>query len=273
MPELPEVESIRRILAKQTTGLLIEEVRLYWPPAVSGWDDGDFASLVSGRRIADVGRRGKYLLFLLDGGLTMIAHLRMTGQLLYDPGGREPEKHTRVVFRLERGELHFLDIRKFGRIQAIPTDLCYRETALGKLGPEPLAVSFTPDVMRERLGGKKSSLKAALLDQRVLAGIGNIYADEALYRAGLSPERLAGSLTEAECIRLHHGIRTVLEAGIAAGGASVRDYRDADGNKGSFQEAVQVYGRGGKPCFTCGQPLKRLRLAGRTTVYCMNCQR
>ena len=273
MPELPEVETIRRTLIEHVRNLKIEEIRLFWPSAVSGWEDQDFVTLVVGRRIRDVERRGKYLLILLEGDLTLIAHMRMTGRLLYYQEGRASEKHTHVVFRLERGELHFSDVRKFGRIQAIPTALRFSGSALQKLGPEPLSESFTSAVLKERLGRKKGSLKAALLDQTVVAGIGNIYADEALFSAGLQPERRVDSLTEAELSRLHQEIRTVLETGIKAGGASVRDYRDAEGNKGSFQETMQVYGRGGKPCSVCGQSLLRTRVAGRSTVYCANCQK
>ena len=272
MPELPEVESIRRTLEKQVTGQVIKEIQVYWPPSVSGWGEQSFLSLVNGQRITGFSRRGKYLLITLDGGYTLLAHMRMTGRLLYAPDGREPEKHTRVVFLLERGELHFWDIRKFGRIQAIPTGLCLSEPVLGKLGPEPLDDGFTPELLQGLLEGKKSSLKAALIDQRVVAGIGNIYADEALYEAGLSPERPAGSLSRPECERLRDAIRKVLDAGIVAGGASIRDYRDGSGNRGRFQETMQVYGRGGKPCYACGRPLTRLRLAGRATVYCANCQ-
>jgi len=273
MPELPEVETIRRTLAEHVRDIKIEEIKLIWPAAVCGWEDKAFEDLVTGRRIKTVDRRGKYLMILLDEDLTLIAHMRMTGRLNYYPDHQEPEKHTHVVFRLERGELHFSDVRKFGRIQAIPTPLRFSESSLGKLGPEPLDAEFTPEVLKERFWKKKLSVKAALLDQHVLAGLGNIYVDESLFRAGISPGRGVDTLSEEEISKLHQAIQNVLQAGIDAQGTSFRDYRDANGEKGSFQQSLQVYGRGGEPCQVCGQTLERKRLAGRTTVYCLSCQR
>ncbi|MGI6120158.1 MAG: bifunctional DNA-formamidopyrimidine glycosylase/DNA-(apurinic or apyrimidinic site) lyase [Desulfosporosinus sp.] len=273
MPELPEVETIRRTLLEHVRNQRIEEIKLIWPTAVSGWEDKTFEELVIGRRIRTIDRRGKYLLIMLDADLTLMAHMRMTGNLYYYPAYQEPEKHTHVVFHLERGEVHFSDMRKFGRIQAIPTPLCFSQTSLRKLGPEPLAEEFTSTVLRDRFGKKKVFLKAALLDQTVLAGMGNIYVDEALFRARLLPSRRVGTLTEEEIVKLHRAIQNVLQAGIDAHGTSYRDYRDANGEEGSFQQALQVYGRGGKPCLICGQTLERIRLAGRGTVYCARCQR
>ena len=273
MPELPEVETIRRTLAEHVTNLKIEEITLIWTSAVCGWEDKTFEGLVTGRRIKTIERRGKYLLIMLDEDLTLIAHMRMTGRLNYFAESQEPEKHTHVVFRLEHGELHFSDVRKFGRIQVIPTPLCICESSLRKLGPEPLEEGFTPEVLKERFGKKKVFLKAALLDQTVLAGMGNIYVDESLFLAGLSPNRRVDTLSEEEILRLHRAIQNVLQAGIDARGTSFRDYRDANGEKGSFEQALKVYGRGGEPCQVCGQTLERIRLAGRTTVYCSRCQR
>ncbi|HWQ42082.1 MAG TPA: bifunctional DNA-formamidopyrimidine glycosylase/DNA-(apurinic or apyrimidinic site) lyase [Desulfosporosinus sp.] len=273
MPELPEVETIRRTLSEHVTDSLIEDIMLIWPSAVCGWKDKDFADLVTGRRIKTIDRRGKYLLIRLDEDLTLIAHMRMTGRLNYYPDHQEPEKHTHVVFRLEHGEVHFSDVRKFGRIQVIPTPLCISESSLSKLGPEPLTGEFTPKVLKDRFGKKKLSVKAALLDQHVLAGLGNIYVDESLFWAGIAPERGVDTLTEGEISKLHQAIQTILQAGIDAQGTSFRDYRDANGDKGSFEQALQVYGRGGKPCQVCGQALERIRLAGRSTVYCSSCQR
>ena len=272
MPELPEVETIRRTLLEHVRELKIEEITLFWPSAVCGWEDKVFKDIVTGRRIKTIDRRGKYLLIMLDEDLTLIAHMRMTGRLNYYTEHQEPEKHTHVVFRLGSGELHFSDVRKFGRIQAIPTSLRFSGTSLHKLGPEPLEDEFTPAVLNDRFGKKKVFLKAALLDQTVLAGMGNIYVDEALFLAGVSPDRRVDTLSEEEILKLHHAIQTVLQAGIDARGTSFRDYRDANGEKGSFEQALQVYGRGGKPCQVCGQPLDRIKLAGRTTVYCRSCQ-
>lgn len=273
MPELPEVETIRRTLAGHVTGLVINEIKLIWAKAVSGWEDQPFEALVAGRKIKGIDRRGKYLLIRLEADLTLIAHMRMTGRLNYYSEQQDPEKHTHVIFRLDKGEVHFSDVRKFGRIQAIPTPLCLCGSSLNKLGPEPLAAEFTPEVLKERLSKKKLPVKAALLDQHVLAGLGNIYADEALFRAGISPLRGVDTLGTGELAKLHHAIREVLQAGIDAQGTSFRDYRDANGEKGSFERALQVYGRGGEDCKVCGQTLERTRLAGRTTVYCSKCQK
>lgn len=272
MPELPEVETIRRTLNDHVKNLKIEEIKLIWPSAVCGWENKTFEELVRGRRIQTIERRGKYLLIRLEEDWTLIAHMRMTGRLNYFAEQKEPEKHTHVVFRLDRGELHFSDVRKFGRIQAVPTQLCLTNSSLQKLGPEPLEEGFTPDMLKERLGKKKVILKAALLDQTVLAGLGNIYADESLFQAGISPERRVDTLAEEEILRLHHAIQTVLRAGIEARGTSFRDYRDANGEKGLFEQELQVYGRGREPCKVCGQTLVCKRLAGRTTVYCPKCQ-
>ncbi|AFM40764.1 formamidopyrimidine-DNA glycosylase Fpg [Desulfosporosinus acidiphilus SJ4] len=273
MPELPEVETIRRTLAVHITDLRIKDISLKWPSAVSGWRDKDFKELVLGRQILALDRRGKYLLIHLDEEITLIAHMRMTGRLNYYPEPKEPDKHTHVVLTLERGEVHFSDVRKFGRIQAIPTSLCIQESSLSKLGPEPLDPQFTANMLRDRLAKKKVNIKGALLDQHVLAGLGNIYADESLFRAGISPQRPANSLTDEEIKHLHRAIQAVLQAGIDARGTSFRDYRDANGEKGQFEQALQVYGRGGHPCRICGETLERLRLAGRTTVYCPKCQK
>lgn len=273
MPELPEVETIRRTLAERVSGRTIEAVELYWPGAVLGWDKQGFAEIVSGKRIEELGRRGKYLLLSLSQGWTLVAHMRMTGRLFYYPEPELPGRHTHVVFHLNQGELHFNDVRKFGRILAVPTAEHLLLPALAKLGPEPLESGFTPEVFYRRLGKQKRPIKAALLDQEVVAGLGNIYADEALYLARLNPWRPSQSLNEPEIKALHAAIVTVLQAGIEAQGTTFRDYRDANGEKGAFQEELKVYGRAGEPCQSCGWPLEKGRLSGRTTVFCSHCQR
>ncbi|MFZ3101007.1 MAG: bifunctional DNA-formamidopyrimidine glycosylase/DNA-(apurinic or apyrimidinic site) lyase [Desulfitobacteriaceae bacterium] len=272
MPELPEVETIRRTLMEHVPGLDITEVKLLWPAVVQNWQDQVFAEVVTGRKIESIERRGKYLLFTLDEGWSLVAHMRMTGRLNYFSSAQVPERHTHLVFSLSRGELHFSDVRKFGRIQIIPTDLRLLSPSLAKLGPEPLEPDFTTGLLGERLASKKFNIKAALLDQRVLAGLGNIYTDEALFRAGVAPERKACSLSAEEVLKLHEAIQAVLIAGISSNGTSFRDYRDANGQKGNFQALLQVYGRGTEPCLQCGKTLEKLRLAGRTTVYCSHCQ-
>ncbi|MDD2233869.1 MAG: DNA-formamidopyrimidine glycosylase [Desulfitobacteriaceae bacterium] len=272
MPELPEVETIRRTLLERVLGLNIIEVKVLWPPVAQNWQDRIFAEVVCGRKIESIERRGKYLLFTLDEGWSLVAHLRMTGRLNYYSCVQVPERHTHLVFSLNQGELHFSDVRKFGRIQLIPTDLRFRLASLAKLGPEPLDADFTANTLGKRLASKKTNLKTALLDQRVLAGLGNIYVDEALFRSGLAPERKVCSLSADEIGKLYGAIREVLQASILAHGTSLRDYRDANGRAGNFQDLLQVYGRGAQPCLKCGRLLEKIRLAGRTTVFCKSCQ-
>lgn len=273
MPELPEVETIRRSLCQHVLHQTIEDVELRWSGAVKGWDIFPFEQEVRGRRIESIERRGKYLLVTLDEGWSLIAHMRMTGRLNFYNDAHEPEKHTHVVFKLSNGELHFTDTRKFGRILLVPTAERFNHPSLRVLGPEPLEEDFTPKVLGSRLKKRGVALKCALLDQKVVAGLGNIYVDESLFRAGLSPERIANSLKPKELKSLHSAIQSVLQAGIEAQGTSFRDYRDANGEKGSFQNALQVYGRGGEKCTLCGRLLVRKRLGGRTTVFCLHCQK
>lgn len=219
-----------------------------------------------------LGRRGKYLFIHLAGSVTLILHFRMTGKLIYYQGEHEPEKHTHAVFYLENGQIHHSDMRKFGRIQLVETALLGKVPAIAKLGPEPFDERFSIEVFGQRLSGKKSTIKSALLDQETVAGIGNIYADEALFMAGIRPERRTASLKISEVILLYDAIQGALKAGIEAGGTSFRDYRDGDGNKGLFQENLYVYGRAGQNCKVCGSVLGKTKTAGRTTVFCPVCQ-
>ncbi|MDR1961032.1 MAG: bifunctional DNA-formamidopyrimidine glycosylase/DNA-(apurinic or apyrimidinic site) lyase, partial [Gracilibacteraceae bacterium] len=222
--------------------------------------------------ITSLGRRGKYLLLGLDNGATVVVHFRMTGSLIYYPEARAGGKHTHVVISLDRGQLHYTDQRKFGRLQFVPAGELPALTCLNKLGPDPTSEDFTLEAFAGRLNGKKTAIKAALLDQTVLCGLGNIYADEALFRAGLLPGRASGELKLSELIILYDAVRLTLEQGIAAGGTTFRDYRDADGNTGSFQHSLRVYGRGGLPCPVCGRALSKTKVGGRSSVYCADCQ-
>lgn len=273
MPELPEVETIRRSLSQHILNLKIEEVIVRWPGAVEGYEGNAFADTVKGLRIMSIERRGKYLLFTLEKGWSFIAHMRMTGRLIYHPVAYEPEKHTHVVLKLSQGEIHFTDTRKFGRLQLVLTKERLNQPSLARLGPEPLGENFSPEELGQRLAQRKLAIKGALLDQALVAGIGNIYADEALFRAGITPERCANSLNSEEVKELYHAICQVLQEGIAAKGTSFRDYQDANGEKGAFQKELKVYGRGGEACRSCGRPLERIRLGGRSTVFCSNCQK
>jgi formamidopyrimidine-DNA glycosylase len=272
VPELPEVETICRSLAPKILGRKIVDIDIFWPPAVVSIPGRDFAELVMDRENISLDRRGKYLLIGLSRGLTMIIHFRMTGRMIYYPSRHAPEKHTHVVFRLNEGEVHYADTRKFGRIQLVPTAKAFKTPSLAKLGPEPLAEDFSFVQLGQCLSRKKSTIKSSLLDQRVIAGLGNIYVDEALFRAGIQPGRKTQSLKVSEIIKLYDAIVEVLSAGIKAEGTTFRDYRNAEGKKGLFQESLMVYGRGGLDCKVCGQKLLRQKTGGRTTVFCPQCQ-
>jgi len=273
MPELPEVENIKLTLAKNILGQKIRDANIFWSPAVISIPGEDFISLLKDKTVENLSRRGKYLLIHMENNLTLSVHFRMTGRLIYYKEKTLADKHTHVVFYMEQGELHYSDIRKFGRIKLVPTRDIYNEQFLAKLGPEPLDDSFDLNTLGQRLANRKGNIKAALLDQTLVAGLGNIYTDEALFKAGILPQRNIDSLKLSEIILLYDSIREVLTKGIEAGGTSFKDYRDADGNKGSFQESLMVYGRAGQTCKNCGQKLLKEKIAGRTTVFCPNCQK
>lgn len=287
MPELPEVETIRRDLQKNITGCRIESVNLHTPEVLINNDQ----IRLDGYRIDSIGRRGKYLLVRLAGSedagaqpVWMIVHLRMTGRLYLQDSGVTGAKHVHVSFRL-RGpdgltadkQLVFQDTRRFGRIWVLPADSLGNPLdlpgGLRTLGPEPLDENFTAEVLGRQLGKRPHTpIKGALLDQKVLAGLGNIYADEALFLSGITPSRMTGSLKSAEISRLTASIRKVLEQAVSCQGTTLRDYVDGWNRKGRFQECLQVYGRGGSPCLTCGSEISKQKLAGRTTCWCPTCQ-
>ncbi len=284
MPELPEVETIRRQLEPELRGRRIEELEVLderWsrphPPAI-------LETAVSGRPITGLDRRGKYLLMRLDRGETLVMHLRMTGNLLLvgdderHPGDRrlprpsDEERHLRARFRLEDGrELWFTDARRFGE-GLLLGDAALEERFRGRLGVEPLSEEFTPEALAEAAAGRSAPLKSFLLNQSTVAGVGNIYADEALFRARLHPLSPAGSMRPEHHRALHEAIIETLEAGISGGGASIDDYRDARGERGMVQEEFLVHTREGLPCVSCGEPVKRIVVAGRSTYFCPSCQ-
>ncbi|MDR3288127.1 MAG: DNA-formamidopyrimidine glycosylase [Peptococcaceae bacterium] len=273
MPELPEVETIRRTLEPLICGQKICGLRLFWEKTLVSWQGQAVADTVADQRIQRVGRRGKYLLIQLEQGWTLAAHLRMTGRFIYYPDPQEPDKHTQVIFNLTQGELHFHDVRKFGRIQLLPTAALQTVFSPAKLGPEPFSADFSAAYLLQALARKKRPIKSVLLEQSLVAGLGNIYADEALFLAGVHPQREAAALSEAETVALHQAIQAVLTTGIEQRGTTLRDYRDANGEKGGFQDFLRVYGRGNCPCRRCGEKLVKLRLGGRAAVFCPACQR
>lgn len=291
MPELPEVETVRRQLVEVLPGRTVTGVRVHLPRVVQNVAPDELARLVTGRTFADVMRRGKYLLlpFMSDdgtdagadrnddaepAGAKLIVHLRMTGRLMVVPEGADEDPYVRVVFALDdERELRFADMRTFGTIHFVGDGYDNGPPGLATLGPEPLDPAFTPDVLAAALSGRRAPVKAVLLDQRRVAGLGNIYVDEALHASRIHPENPAGKLGRDEIERLHAAIRAVLEDAVAKGGTTIRDYVDGRGVPGEFQQYLHVYGRAGQRCGRCGQEIVRLRVAGRGTHVCPGCQR
>jgi formamidopyrimidine-DNA glycosylase len=273
MPELPEVETVKRSLAPCLKGKKIENVKIFFDGIIKYPTSTLFRETIIGRTIVDLERRGKYLLFVLDKSFTLVIHLRMTGQLTVCSQSLPINKHTHLIFSLSsKQELRFTDIRKFGLVYLVPTGDWKCIKGLWNLGYEPLGEDFTLQAFTELLKGKKGKLKSFLLDQSKIAGIGNIYADEILFQAGLHPERTIKTLKTAEVKKLYQAIRLTLEEAVIYRGTSLRDYVDGHGEKGGFQERLQVYGRRGEPCYRCQTPLERIVVAGRGTVFCPRCQ-
>ena len=286
MPELPEVETVRRGLAPHLEGARLAHVearrpdlRFPLPPR--------FVERLTGAKVEALGRRAKYLRARLDTGETLVIHLGMTGRFIVEtavterpgdfhhPAGSDA-KHTHVVFETDRGaRLSFNDARRFGYMDLIPTAELETHPWFAGMGPEPLGPDFNAKVLERAFEGRKQNIKVTLLDQRVVAGLGNIYVCEALYRAHLSPVRAAGEIKPAEVRRLAEAIPVVLNEAIEAGGSTLRDYRNADGDLGYFQHNFRVYGREGEPCVDpkCRGVVKRIVQGGRSTFYCDRCQK
>lgn len=274
VPELPEVETVRKSLESRLVGRTITRVTISKPKIVKLPEPEEFKCLLTGDSIKSLGRRGKYLLFFMDSGYVWITHLRMTGQYYYVKSEAPYLKHTHLVFELDNNcHLRYVDIRQFGTMYLLRPEDFVLVRGLRDLGPEPLSEDFTFSNFKQILEGRRTILKQLLLDQSFVAGIGNIYADEILFDAGLHPERTAKSLTEKEKQDLYQSMRKILKLGIEKRGTSFRDYVDGDGRKGSFQELLQVYGRGGEACLRCGQPLTKQKIAGRGSCFCSYCQK
>lgn len=275
MPELPEVETIRAQLAGRIPGRAFSAVEVFDPKVVSPEDPDAFAGAVTGRRVTSVGRRGKYLLIDLDSGDTLAVHLRMTGRLHWQPGPAiAEERFLRARFHLDDGStLTFGDMRRFGRAWIVSGTPGEREDYWrGRVGVEPLSPRFTARVLEERLAGRRGPVKAVLLNQALVAGLGNMYVDEALFQAGVHPLREAGSLDASELRRLHRAIRDRLAAAVEAGGASIDSYRDSLGERGSMQDLLRVHLHVGEPCPRCRTTIVKTRVAQRGTYWCPRCQ-
>lgn len=274
VPELPEVETIVADLRPHLAGRTIVRCELAFPTIVRHPEPEVFIDSVAGMRIESVERRGKYIFLRLQQDVVLVVHLGMTGQLrLVDPVA-PLEKHTHAVFALDDGHhLRYRDPRRFGRLLLGTAEALLAAKKMPRLGPEPIDPDFAAEELYRRLKRRRSPLKAVLLDQAAIAGVGNIYADESLHRARLRPSRVASTVSKQSARRLHEAMRESLALAIANRGSSVDTYRDAWGEVGGQQEKLLVYGRAGEPCFTCGRPLSSVRIAGRTTVFCRHCQR
>jgi formamidopyrimidine-DNA glycosylase len=273
MPELPEVETIRRQLEPEVVGKRLVEVQVLDPLWTAPMTPEAVADTCSTGVVTALDRRGKYLILALDHDSRLVMHLRMTGNLLVSTG-RPAGPHLRARIRLAPGpDLDFVDTRRFGRGLAFPDGAAADAYLDSRLGVEPLSGEFTPEVLTELATGRVAPLKSFLLRQDRIAGIGNIYADEALHRAEIHPLSPAGALRGDHSVRLHAGILGALRAGIDFGGASIDDYRDARGEPGRAHDEFLVHRREGEPCPRCGTAVRRIRVGGRSTYFCPRCQR
>ncbi|MFN5193714.1 MAG: DNA-formamidopyrimidine glycosylase [Cyanobacteriota bacterium] len=280
MPELPEVETVRRGLEQSTIGRTMSRVEVLRERAIAGGADGiGFARALAGGRIEGWQRRGKYLLAEVsrDGAADGIwgVHLRMTGQFLWLAHTQPPCGHTRVRIWCDGGEeLRFVDTRSFGQMWWVPTGTPLESviTGLARLGPEPFSAQFSPTYLRQKLQASLRPIKSALLDQRLVAGVGNIYADESLFQAGISPHTPCRQLGINRLERLHRALVSVLHESIGVGGTTFRDFRDLTGTNGQYGGVALVYRRGGQPCRHCGGTIQREKLGGRSSHWCPRCQ-
>lgn len=286
MPELPEVETIRRTLAAHLAGERLERVEVLHAHFLVGVEPGRFEGLYAGARVEALDRRGKYLILRFAAGLpAWLVHLRMTGRLYYraDPPAPGGDPHLHLRARLAGGGwLLFRDVRKFARLYLLAEasgeggaegGLFPLPPGWRQLGPDALDGGLTPARLARALAGRRAPVKALLLDQRLLAGLGNIYSDEALWRARIHPARAGGSLRSAEIRRLWAAVRGVLAEAIDWRGTTFSDYLDGEGFPGGFAVRLEAYGRTGQPCRRCGRPLESLRLGGRSATFCPRCQR
>jgi formamidopyrimidine-DNA glycosylase len=272
MPELPEVETVRRALEQSVQGAIIgnvmlrrKDLRVPFPPG--------FAKALCGQRIASVRRRAKYLLLELENGQVWLAHLGMSGRFSVGAPAKEHDRHDHVVVQLQDGrELIYNDARRFGLMAICPRDALAQHPLLAGLGPEPLDDAFSPAYLEAALLRRSGPVKPALMDQALVVGVGNIYASEALFLAGIHPQASARDAAAHAPALVRH-IRHVLQAAIASGGSSLRDFFQLSGETGYFQHQFQVYGRQGKPCFSCKSAIETLRQAGRSSFFCPHCQK
>lgn len=272
MPELPEVETISRELDKKVTGEKIKEVVINLPKIIKTPAPPVFKKELTGKKIKGVSRRAKFVILEIEGGLYLVIHLKLTGQLIVEKSESPIEKHAHVIFKFASGkDLRFIDLRRFGTMNLV--DKLEKIKAYSELGDEPLASSFTPERLKEILDKRPTKIKQLLMDQTRIAGIGNIYAAEALFRARINPLRPAKTLNDSEVKKLHREIQEVLKEAIKYKGSSVDDYVTTDGTEGGYEKKLLIYGRDKKKCPVCNGEIKTIKLGGRGTNYCPKCQK
>ncbi|OIK10003.1 DNA-formamidopyrimidine glycosylase [Bacillus sp. MUM 116] len=274
MPELPEVETVRKTLKNLVIHKEIKDVSVYWPKIIKNPGENEqFADALKGESILDVGRRGKFLILYTE-HYALVSHLRMEGKYGLYPKEVPFDKHTHVIFHFaDETELRYRDVRKFGTMHLYKKGEEFLRSPLLELGPEPFDETFTKDYLSRMLKKTTRKVKSALLDQKILVGLGNIYVDEALFRAGIHPERIANSLTEEEVMILHQEIIDTLSEAVKKGGSTIRSYVNSQGEIGMFQLELYAYGRKGEACKRCGTPIEKITVGGRGTHFCPNCQK
>lgn len=272
MPEMPEVETVRRTLNPLMRGKVIKKVTVWYPKLITG-DVDEFKKALQGKKILRVDRYGKYLLVRLSGDLTLVSHLRMEGKYHVTSPDAIKNKHEHLEFLFSDGTaIRYQDVRKFGRMQLVMTGTEHQTTGIKNLGPEPNTPEFTVAYFGEQLSRKKKNIKNALLDQSIVAGLGNIYVDEVLWRSQIHPLSKSNQIPDIKIKNLHDNINKVIALAIEKRGTTVHTFLDADGKVGEFQKLLQVYGRAGKECNTCGTKLEKIKVNGRGTTFCPHCQ-
>ena len=272
MPEMPEVETVRRTLLPLIKGKTIKEVTVWYPKIITG-DAKEFAKQLTGKKIENIDRYAKYLLIRLSDNLTIVSHLRMEGKyrLVKINTKKDKHDHVQIVFS-DNSALRYNDVRKFGRMQLIKTGTEKEKTGISKLGAEPNSAAFTVSYLQNGLARKKKNIKNTLLDQSVVAGLGNIYVDEVLWETKIHPLSQANTIPAEKVAQLHDNINSLIELAIAERGTTIHTYLDANGKTGGFQKMLQVYGHKGEPCVRCGTPLEKIKVNGRGTTFCPKCQ-
>ena len=274
MPELPEVETIRKTLKELVLNKKISDIDIYWGKIIKHPDDSEyFKQLVMGQTIRDVKRKGKFLIFELD-NLMLVSHLRMEGKYFVNKTGTERDKHTHVIFNFTDGTLlNYNDVRKFGTMHVYPKENYLQVKPLNQLGPDPFEVNYNVEYLTEKLLKTTRFVKAALLDQTIIAGLGNIYVDEVLFRAKIHPEKRANTLTKKQIELIYKYSYDVLKEAVEQGGTTIRSYVNGEGEMGLFQQELFVYGQENKACKSCGDTIEKFKSSGRGTHICPTCQK